>query len=96
MEALNIKEDMNNGLHPGCYDLNAWKKYYFCHIISLEHRMSESDFWIQGFDGRSSSINCKWTCTRNVANSQQTYPFVFCEHSKLLQINTQQKISVIY
>lgn len=96
MEALNIQDDMNNGLHPGCYDLNAWRKYYFCHIISLEHRMSESDFWLQGYDGRNASINCKWTCTKHSGNNQQVFPFVFCEHSKLLQINAQQQVTILY
>jgi hypothetical protein len=58
--------------------------------------MSESDFWLQGYDGRSAAINCKWTCTKDAANVQQVYPYVFCEHSKLLQINAQQQITVIY
>ena len=95
MEALNIKEDMNNGLHAGCYDLNAWKKFYFSHIISLEHRMNSSDFWLMGFDGRNNSINCKWTTVPMVGAQGQVYPTVFCEVTKLIQVNYGQQISVV-
>lgn len=95
MEALNIKEDMNNGLHAGCYDLNAWKKYYFTHIISLEHRMNSNDFWLMGFDGRNASINCKWTTVPEAGAQGQVYPTVFCEVTKLLQVNFGQQVSII-
>ena len=96
MEALNIKEDLNNGMHAGCYDLNAWKKYYFCHIISLEHRMTTSDFWVMGYDGRNSSINCKWSTVPEAGAVGQVYPTIFAEITKLIQVNHGQQISVIY
>eukprot|EP00961_Rhodomonas_salina_P180828 2440536-Rhodomonas_salina.1 len=96
MEALNIAADMNNGLHAGCFDLNSWKKYYFCHIISLEHRNTGSDFYIQGYDARNSAVNCKWTCKKETGASGNVYPYVFAEHTKLMQINYGQQIAMIY
>jgi hypothetical protein len=96
MEALNLKEDMNNGLHAGCYDLNSWKKFYFDHIVSLEHRQNSNDFWLMGYDGRNASINVKWTTVPEAGAAGQVYPTVFCEITKLIQVNYGQQITVVY
>lgn len=96
MDALNISQDMNGGIHAGCYDINAFKKYYFCHIVPFEHRQSTNDFWLEGMDGRAAAINVKWTTTHNPANVQQVYPLVFSEQSKLMKVSPGQYIQLVY
>jgi len=96
LDALNLKEDMNGGLHSGAYDINYWKKYYFNHIVPFEHRNGKtSDFYVEGLDGRSSAINVKWTTTRNT-NTVSVIPIVFAEMTKVMTVMAGQNISLLY
>lgn len=96
LDALNLKEDMNGGLHSGAYDINYWKKYYFNHIVPFEHRNGKtSDFYVEGLDGRSSAINVKWTTTRN-SNTDPVIPIVFAEMTKVMTVMAGQNVSLIY
>lgn len=96
LDALNVVQDMNGGIHAGCYDINAFKKYYFCHIVPFEHRQSTTDFYLEGMDGRAAAINVKWTTTHDATNTQQVYPLVFSEQSKLLKVSPGQYIQLAY
>ena len=96
MIALGIKDDMNGGIHSGCYDLNSWVRYYFSHIVDFNHQQNSSDFWLEGLDGRASSLNCKWTTTIAGGNAITCYPIVFAEMTKLMTVNAGQQISIIY
>lgn len=96
MDAFNLTLDMNGGIHSGAYDLNAWKKDYFTHIVPFEHRNGQtSDFYIEGLDGRSAALSVKWTTTRN-SNTDEVIPIVFAEMTKLLTVNAGQQLSMQY
>ena len=97
MIALGIKDDIYGGIHAGYYDLNAWSKYYLSHIVDFNHQQNSSDFWLEGFDGRASSINVKWNTTLGIDQKDtEVYPIVFAEMTKLMTVNSGQQISVIY
>ena len=52
----NLNQDMSSGIHPGCYSLAHFLKYYFTHIVSLEN-IQQGDFYKSGLDGKSSALN---------------------------------------
>ena len=39
--------DMGIGVHPGCFSLAHFLKYYFCHILSLENLSGEAKCGVQ-------------------------------------------------
>jgi len=52
----NLSQEMSSGIHPGCYSLAHFIKYYFTHIESLEN-IQQGDFYKSGLDGKSSALN---------------------------------------
>lgn len=86
--------DMATGIHSGIQSIAHYLKYYFTHILSLENITNDGQFWKSGLDGRSAPLNIVWKTSFSGTTETMT-PFIFCNVSRLLEINEGAQINVI-
>lgn len=89
----NLNIDMSSGIHPGIQSVAHYLKYYFTHILSLENITNDGQFWKSGLDGRAAPLNIVWKTS--FSTTTNITPFIFCNVSKLLQINDGAQVNVI-
>jgi len=91
----NLNQDMSSGIHPGCCSLSLFLKYYFTHIVSLEN-IQQGDFYKSGLDGRASALNICWKMVFSSFAAGFTFiPYIFCETTRIMQINEAHAITII-
>lgn len=90
----NLNIDMASGIHPGIQSVAHYLKYYFTHILSLENITNDGQFWKSGLDGRAAPLNIMWK-TSFVGTTKNITPFIFCNVSRMLEINEGAQINVI-
>lgn len=89
-DALNMRTT-DKKMFSGCKSLNAWQKYWYAHIQSLNLDDPEKSHYISGLDSMNSSIAIVYKTTGTGA---QVYPLAFCEIDKIVNINSGQSITV--
>jgi hypothetical protein len=92
----NLNQDMSSGIHPGCYSLAHFLKYYFTHIVSLEN-IQQGDFYKSGLDGKSSALNIAWKMVFGGAVSTTEFfiPIIFAKCTRVMVVNEGHAISII-
>jgi hypothetical protein len=92
----NLNQDMSSGIHPGCYSLAHFLKYYFTHIVSLENIQS-GDFYKSGLDGKSSALNIAWKMVfgGTVSTTEFFIPIIFAKCTRVMVVNEGHAISII-
>jgi len=90
----NNQQDMGIGIHPGCVSLAHFLKYYFCHITSLENICPGEAFTKSGLDGKASSLNLNWVLNMGTA-TDQVIPHIYCNCTRIMQVNEGHAITVI-
>lgn len=89
----NLNIDMASGIHPGILSIAHYLKYYFTHILSLENITNDGQFWKSGLDGRAAPLNITWKTS--FSTTTNITPFIFCNVSRLLEINEGAQVNVI-
>jgi hypothetical protein len=88
-----------SGVHPGCFSLYHFLKYYFCHILSLENLSGDGQMWRSGLSGNSSTININYAATFSkigaTDNTENIQPVIFCRSTKILTVRDGRIISVV-
>ena len=88
-----------SGVHPGCFSLYHFLKYYFCHILSLENLSGDGQMWRSGLSGNSSTININYAATFSkigaTDNTETIQPVIFCRSTKILTVRDGRIISVV-
>ena len=80
--AFNQNSDMMSKLHPGIMSIAHWQRNYFMHVVSFAHRGTDMQV---GLDGKSSSIDIKWTTT-GADGCGNIIPVVFAVKNEVLKI----------
>ena len=89
-----------SGVHPGCFSLYHFLKYYFCHILSLENLSGDGQMWRSGLSGNGSTVNIGYAATFSktaggVDNGETVQPVIFCRSTKVLTVRDGHVISVV-
>lgn len=89
-----------SGVHPGCFSLYHFLKYYFCHILSLENLSGDGQMWRSGLSGNGSTVNISYQATFSkttggVDNTENIQPIIFCRSTKVLTVRDGHVISVV-
>ena len=88
-----------SGVHPGCFSLYHFLKYYFCHILSLENLSGDGQMWRSGLSGNGSTVNINYAATFSKVgatdNTENIQPVIFCRSTKVLTIRDGHVISVV-
>jgi len=92
----NLNQDMSSGIHPGCYSLAHFLKYYFTHIVSLEN-IQQGDFYKSGLDGKSSALNIAWKMVfgGTVSTNEFFIPIIFAKCTRVMVVNEGHSISIV-
>ena len=90
----NNHTDMGIGIHPGCVSLAHFLKYYFCHIVSLENICAGEPFYKTGLDGKASSLNINSVSSFTTA-VDEVIPHIYCNCTRIMQINEGHAITII-
>jgi hypothetical protein len=94
--ALGMKHlDTGSSIHPGCLNLQAFLKYYFCHILSLQNISGDSQYWRSGLNGNAASINVQYNAIFDATATDSIYPIFFNALTKVLNISAGRVISVV-
>ena len=91
----NLNIDMSSGIHPGILSVVHYLKYYATHILSLENITNDGAYWKSGLDGRSAPLNIMWKTSFVTNTTANITPFIFCQCSRLLEINEGAQVNVI-
>jgi hypothetical protein len=86
--------DMGIGVHPGCFSLAHFLKYYFCHIVSLENICAGEPFYKSGLDGKASALNVNWVSSFTSA-TDSVIPHIYCNCARIMQVNEGHAITII-
>lgn len=81
---FNQSNDVISYIHKGCMSLQHFQRDYFFHSVSFSHRGGGADLQC-GLDGKSSSIDVKWTTT-STAGCGNMYPIVYAVKKEVLVI----------
>jgi hypothetical protein len=88
-----------SGVHPGCFSLYHFLKYYFCHILSLENLSGDGLMWRSGLSGNASTVNINYAATFSkigaTDNAETIQPIIFCRSTKILTVRDGRIISVV-
>ena len=88
-----------SGVHPGCFSLYHFLKYYFCHILSLENLSGDGQMWRSGLSGNASTVNINYSATFGkqgaTDNTENIQPVIFCRSTKILTVKSGRIISVV-
>jgi hypothetical protein len=89
--AFNQNSDMMAKLHPGILSIEHWQRDYFTHVVSFEHRGSDMQC---GLDGKSSSIDIKWTTT-GTAGCGDVQPIIFAVKKEVLKVFPSHQVTLM-
>lgn len=93
--AFNSLQDVVGGHHTGLNSLEAFAKYYFCHVQSLEFRGSDG-FTMSGLDTKNASANIVFkTVLKSGSTDASVYPLCFCAKDQILQIGAGRQVNVV-
>jgi len=92
----NLNQDMSSGIHPGCYSLAHFLKYYFTRIVSLEN-IQQGDFYKSGLDGKSFALNIAWKMVfgGNVSTTEFFIPIIFAKCTRVMVVNEGHAITIV-